>query len=113
MTRPHFLQINRPLDRTFIAQNLSSTLQRRLAGRVSPGNALLEQLSFPFFQKAVDFYDEFMEFLRVVLVGSLLAEFAPAFFFFADHPDNPQLSGVLNGPLCHKRAMLYCSVSYF
>ena len=85
----------------------------RLAGRVSPGNTLPEQLSFPFFQKAVDFYDELMEFLRVVLVGSLFAEFAPAFFFFADHPDHSQLSGELNGPLCHKRAMLYCSVSYF
>jgi hypothetical protein len=54
-----------------------------------------------------------MEFLRVVLVGSLLAEFAPAFFLFADHPDNPQLSGELNRPLCHKRATLYCSASYF
>jgi hypothetical protein len=50
-----------------------------------------------------------MEFLRVVLVGSLLAEFAPAFFFFADHPDNSQLSGELNGPLCHKR----CDVLLF
>ena len=85
----------------------------RLAGGVSPGDTLLEQLSFSLFQKAVDFHDEFMEFRRVVLVGSLLAEFAPAFFLFADHPDNPQLSGELNGPLCHKRATLYCSVSYF
>src|ERR1700694_4080726 len=42
----------------------------RLAGRVSPRNTLREQLSFPFFQKAVDFYDERMESLRVVLVGS-------------------------------------------
>jgi hypothetical protein len=33
-----------------------------------------------------------VEFLRVVLVGSLLAEFAPAFSFFADHPDNSQLT---------------------
>jgi hypothetical protein len=85
----------------------------RLAGRVSPGNTLLEQLPLPFFQKAVDFYDEFMEFLRVVLVGRSLAKFAPGFFFFADHPDNAQLWGELNRPLCHKRAMLCCSVSYF
>ena len=61
----------------------------RSTSRVSPGDSLLEQLSFPFLQKAVDFYDEFMEFLRV-LVGSLLAEFAPAFFFFADHPAHSQ-----------------------
>jgi hypothetical protein len=36
----------------------------RSTSRVSPGDSLLEQLSFPFLQKAVDFYDEFMEFLR-------------------------------------------------
>jgi|ERR1700730_16440539 hypothetical protein len=69
----------------------------RLAGRVSPRNTLLEQLSFPFFQKAVDFYDE-----RMVSAGRTrrqLAEFAPAFLFFADHLDHFQLSGELNGPL--------------
>ncbi len=89
------------------------TMRRLRAGIRSPGNTLLKQLSFPLFQKAVDFYDECMKFLRVVLVSSLLAEFAPGFFSFAGHPDHSQLSGELNGPLCHKRAMLYCSVSYF
>jgi hypothetical protein len=49
----------------------------------------------------------------VILAGCLLAQFAPAFFFLADHPDDSQLSGELNQSLCHKRAMLYCSVSYF
>ena len=82
------------------------TMRRLRAGIRSPGNTLPKQLSFPLFQKAADFYDEFMKFLRVVLVGSLLAEFAPAFFFFADHPGNSQLSGELNALLCHKRTIL-------
>jgi hypothetical protein len=40
----------------------TTEIGRSTIRQVSPGNRLLEQLSFPFFQKGVDFHDEFIEF---------------------------------------------------
>ena len=75
---------------------LASDLSRRIGTRTR----LLETLSLCF-QYAEDFPHEFVEFLRILLNGSLFAKLAPEFFFLLAHfssPSLPESAGLCCGP---------------
>ena len=67
---------------------LASGLSRRIGTRTR----LLETLSLCF-QYAEDFPREFVEFLRILLNGSLFAKLAPEFLFLLAHSSSQSLQG--------------------